>query len=91
MPGCTAVCGRAAQTGVWRGTFRSASCFACKGTGKFTFKTAPEKRAGARTASVARKAKAAATALEEFKTEHADVWAWMDGNDFPFAVSMLAD
>jgi len=54
-------------------------CFACKGTGKHTFKTAPEARAKARAGAQDRKAKAAAelTAAAAAYTEaHADAVCW---------------
>lgn len=27
-------------------------------------------------------------AIEAFKSEHADIWQWMDGSSFPFAIAM---
>jgi hypothetical protein len=63
-------------------------CFVCKGAGKRTFKTAPEKRQQAKVAAVARKERTEAEALETFKAEYADVWQWMEGNSFEFAVSL---
>lgn len=76
------------------GQFRSYSgrsvgqCFACKGQGKFTFKTSPEARAQAGDRREAKKAATAAEKLEAFKTAQPDVFAWFDGNSFEFAVAM---
>lgn len=63
-------------------------CFTCKGAGKRTFKTAPEKRQQAKASNVARAARDAATALETFKAAYPEVWQWMEGNTFEFAVSL---
>ena len=80
-------CGKCRGTGHFIGySGRSVGqCFTCKGTGKQTFKTSPQTRAKAAT----RKADNKAEKIEAFKAEHADVWAWMNGNDFPFAVAMV--
>lgn len=66
-------------------------CFACKGAGKFTFKTSPETRAAARDAAGARKATAATDALAAFEAAHPQVWAWIKANaqKFDFATKMV--
>lgn len=52
------------------GRFRSfGQCFACKGQGKFTFKTSSEQRAKARAGAADRKVRKAAEYAEEFKVE----------------------
>lgn len=63
-------------------------CFKCKGTGRLIFATAPEQRARNRANAAARKVRKAAEALEAFRAEYPDVYAWMDGNTFGFAVSL---
>jgi hypothetical protein len=91
-------CPKCRGTGTWRagGRFGTMSsygsggpCFKCKGTGKLSHKTAPEVRAKAIVSSTNRKAKKAVDAVEAFKVEYPDVWAWMDGSTFPPAVEML--
>lgn len=77
----TEPCRKCAGSGRWRPGY---PCFACKGTGKVTFKTAPETRAAKRTSTASSKL----AKIEAFKIEHADVWAWMDGSTFPPAVEM---
>lgn len=81
----TEPCKKCRGSGVWRPGY---PCFACKGKGKLTFKTSPAQRAQKRASAGDRKAANAAAALEAFKTEHPDVWAWMDGSEYPFAVSL---
>lgn len=63
-------------------------CFACKGTGKKVFATAPEARQQARAGRARRSVQSAETNLYVFKAAQPEVYAWMDGNDFPFAVAM---
>lgn len=70
-------------------------CFACKGAGKRTFKTPADQRARSRATAAAREAKKAeakaaeiAAQVEAWKADHPDVWSWMDGSIFEFAVSM---
>lgn len=78
--------------GKCRGTGRYAhlgACFKCNGTGRQTFKTSRDDRNKARGQRTARKAKTAAENVEAFKAAHPDVFAWMDGSTFPFAVSLL--
>lgn len=66
----------------------SGPCFACQGTGKRSYVRSAEERAQARVQRAERKARTRAEEVEAFKTAHPDVWAWMDGNTYPFAVSM---
>lgn len=80
-------CQKCGGTGVWRGY---GQCFACKGRGKKTFKTSPAARAANRASAANRAVNKAQAALDAFKAEYPDVWAWMDGSTFPVAVSMLA-
>lgn len=63
-------------------------CFTCKGVGKRTFKTAPEKRQQAKMSATARKERDQQAALEAFRVAYPDIWQWMDGSDFAFAVSL---
>lgn len=65
-------------------------CFSCKGKGKLTFKTSAQARQRNRETAAEREAAKRLAALEAFKAEHADVWAWMDGSTFPLAQEMLA-
>lgn len=65
----------------WRG-----QCFACKGTGKMTFKTSADRRQAGRASAANSKTQK----IEAFKAEYADVWAWMDGSSFGPAVEMRA-
>ena len=91
-------CQKCRGTGIWRlaGRFGSMSsyggggtCFACKGTGKLTYKSTPEARAQRKVSAAARKIKKGEEAVEAFKVEYPDVWAWIDGSTFPPAVEML--
>jgi hypothetical protein len=62
-----------------RGTGRYGNfgmCFACKGAGKFTFKTSPEARAKAQDRAVAKR-ESKAVADRAWQAEHADVIAWL--------------
>lgn len=63
-------------------------CFECKGAGKKTFSTSPEARAKGRASAANRKASKGEQNLRDFAAEYPDVWAWMDGSTFGFAVSM---
>lgn len=63
-------------------------CFACKGKGQNTYRTSTEQRASNRAGAAQRKIRKGQEALERFKTEQPAIWAWLDGNDFAFAVSM---
>lgn len=81
-------CPKCRGSGVWRGGQSSGSCFKCKGTGKLSFKTAPEARAKAKASNAARKQSVAAAAIEDFKIGYPEIWDWMDGNAFGFAVAM---
>jgi hypothetical protein len=71
------------------GRFRNlGQCFACKGKGKLEFKTSPQQRSTGRISYQKKKADKAVASVESFKVEHPDVWAWMDGSTFSFAVSL---
>lgn len=77
-------CRKCAGTGMTRwGT-----CFRCKGKKGKTFKTSPESRAANRQQSRQREAQKSADKVEAFKAEHPDVWQWMDGSEYPFAVDL---
>lgn len=64
-------------------------CFKCDGKGKLAFKKPAAERKAARDKAAARKANKAEANLAEFKVAHPDVWAWMDGSSFQFAVNMV--
>lgn len=64
-------------------------CHACKGQGFKVFVHSAEVRAQTRATAEARKERKDDVAVAAFKAEHADIWAWMENNDFPFAVSMM--
>jgi len=81
-------CRKCRGSGQWRPGYM---CFACNGKGKVVYATSPEARAKGRVQSVKtkqRKAAEKAEGAEAFKIEHPDVWAWMDGSTYPFAVSL---
>lgn len=63
-------------------------CFKCKGKGTLAFKTSRQDRAAAKSSKTRQAASRAQRNLDDFKTAEPIIWAWMDGNDFPFAVSM---
>ena len=64
-------------------------CFACKGIGKFSFKTSPQARAANKERATERKARSAEQAFADFKAEHAAVAEWIEqSTDFGFAVFM---
>lgn len=63
-------------------------CFTCKGAGKKVFKTSRETRQRNKEGAEARQARKEAATIEDFKVAHPDVWAWMDGSTFDFAVSL---
>ena len=67
-------------------------CFACKGAGKFEFKTSPESRAAAADQRHARKDRSEQSALEAFKAAHPQVAAWIEAEHlrFAFAADMRA-
>jgi Family of unknown function (DUF6011) len=74
------------------------ACFTCNGTGKLTFKTAPEQRAKARTSAATRKSAKATERLNElvvqidaFKADYPEIHTWMhdEAARFPFANEML--
>lgn len=79
-------CRKCGGSGYYRGLGR---CFACKGKGKFEFKTSPQKRAENRIKSAARAVSKETTRWEEFAAAHPAEAAWMIANTaFEFAVSM---
>ena len=60
---------------------RLASCFACSGTGKLTFKTSPEQRARAKASTETRKVKAVedkAAQIQAWRDENKAEAAWLD-------------
>jgi hypothetical protein len=65
-------------------------CFKCKGQGKKTFKSSPEKRAENRAKSDQRKGKLAQEAHDTFATSYAQEWAWIQSSraTFGFAQAM---
>lgn len=78
------------------GTFRSftgrslGSCFACKGAGKFTFKTSPQARATNRAAASGSKAVKAVQAWADFAAQNPAIAAWIEAErgSFDFAAKM---
>jgi hypothetical protein len=87
----TARCTRCNGTGKFRSMYGNmlGNCFACKGTGTKSFKTAPEVRAKARDQAAARKVRSAEENLEAFAQAEPALHAWMVGTDFDFARAML--
>lgn len=79
--GCRKCHGR----GFWRPGY---PCFACKGKGKLSFKSSPQARAANAATRDARKARTGQEALASFAATYPDVWQWMDGSSFPFAISL---
>jgi hypothetical protein len=75
---------------------RLASCFACGGTGKLTFKTSPEQRARVKASTETRKVKQAenkASQIQAWRDENKAEAAWLDeaaGRGFEFAASLSA-
>lgn len=65
-------------------------CFQCKGKGSKTFLTSPDQRAAKAASRERSKARKGEAAIEAFKVEFPDVWAWMDGSTFGPAVDMLS-
>jgi hypothetical protein len=87
-------CAKCSGSGTFRG-FSGRSfgpCFKCKGTGKLSFKTTADQRSKARvqraTSTAKKKLATALENLETFKIAEPAVFAWFDGSDYPFAVSM---
>jgi hypothetical protein len=66
-------------------------CYACKGAGKQTFKTSPDKRHANRLAANTRREEAKATALEGFAANYPAEHAWMvaQAPTFGFAAAMV--
>ncbi len=83
-------CGGSGQFRGWSGRAMG-RCFACKGAGKFTFKTSPEARAHKRDSAEARKAKGVVEALAAFEAANPVAWAWLKANTekFDFATKMV--
>jgi hypothetical protein len=79
-------CAKCRGTGQWRPGY---PCFACKGQGYRTFKTAAPQRAQARTNAANRKAVNKAESIAAFRAEHPKVAAWLDApTTFAFALAM---
>lgn len=66
-------------------------CFACKGKGKFTFKTSPETRAANRQQVADRKARVANDTFATFAAQQPEVAAWIEAKrgSFDFAAKMF--
>lgn len=85
-------CSKCGGTGMFRGwsgrTF--GQCFACKGKGKFMFKTSPETRAANRQAAADRKARTEQDAWTAFAAANQAVAEWIIANRarFDFAAKM---
>ncbi len=82
-------CGGTGQFRGWSGrTF--GQCFACKGKGKFMFKTSPETRAANRQAAAERKGRLAEQAWTDFAAIQPVVAAWIEQKRgrFDFAAKM---
>jgi hypothetical protein len=86
-------CGKCHGTGEFVGYSgrRFGPCFACKGRGKFEFKTSPEQRRANRENAAARKQRRQQETLDEFAVNFPAEWAWMNAKagSFDFARSML--
>lgn len=90
--GHTEKCFKCRGTGQWRPGY---PCFACKGKGTKTFKTAPAVRAASREANAVKadaKRIAVQEAVEQFRVEFAADFAWIvaKADGFDFANSMLS-
>lgn len=90
QPTYTEVCGKCRGTGQY---LRFGQCFACKGKGRFMFKTSPETRAANRQQKANRVALAADASWAAFKAQQGDVAAWIEAKEsrFDFAAKMRAD
>lgn len=86
-------CGGSGKFRNWSG-FVVGNCFACKGAGKKTFRTSPEKRADNRASAAARKGRE----LAEYVEANREVFTWLTqasennakrGGTFTFPQSML--
>lgn len=80
-------CGGRGQFVSWSGRIVG-PCFKCKGKGKVTHRQPLAVREKQRQQRADRKAKEAQSNLDAFAEAHPDVWAWIDGNTFEFAVAM---
>lgn len=67
-------------------------CFACKGAGKFQFKTSPEARAAKRASTGARKGRSEQESLDAFAAANPEISAWIEAKHlrFNFAADMRA-
>ena len=65
-------------------------CFACKGAGKFEYKTSPEVRAAKREQAAERKVRQSQDAWQAFAADNQQIAAWIIANraTFDFAVKM---
>lgn len=73
-PVFTEVCKKCGGSGAYRGFGR---CFACKGKGKFQFKTSPEARAANRAGAQARKERHETDNVQAVAAQHPEEWAWL--------------
>jgi len=66
-------------------------CFACKGAGKFTFKTSQESRAQAKTTRTNKKIDTVSANIDGFKSAQPAIYAWIETSmgSFPFALAMF--
>lgn len=94
-PTYTEVCQKCRGTGRFTGwSGRSfGQCFACKGVGRFEFKTSPEARAAKRASEARRQERNGQTSWERFKAEQPEIAAWIEAKEgrFDFAGKMRAD
>ena len=82
-------CRGAGQFVSWSGRVVG-QCFVCQGKGTRVFRLAKADREKAKAKRETAKLSKAQKALEAFQAAHPDVWAWMDGSTFEFAVSLRA-
>lgn len=92
--GYTQACTKCNGTGQFRSYYGRSlgACFACKGAGKFEFKTSPQQRARATEQRHAREERRQQENLDAFAAEHPTAYEWMvaQAPRFEFAASMLA-
>lgn len=83
-------CPRCGGTGSYRGYSQYGHrCFKCEGKGKIAYKKPKAQRDADKKRRLERAEEKAVANLEAFKVAQPEVWAWMDGNNFAFAVSMV--
>lgn len=91
--GYTEACKKCNGTGQFRSYYGRSlgACFACKGVGKFEFKTSPQQRARATEQRHAREERKQQEIMSAFATEHPAAYEWMvaQAPRFEFAASML--